>query len=321
MKRFTQRLQFLLQDFFGVSPKEARGIAFLLCFSLGFLVFPIAFQQWVLPLTVSPDTEVPQQLLDSLLKDLAPRNTPPAARDTTPATVSLQPFNPNTASEDELKGVGIPSFLARRIVHYRTKGGKFRDSGDLRKIYDFPDTLFRKLQPYVVLRPPVPDKKPGTVLSSPKERAQTVSPTPPVLRPAAHPLVPFDINTADSTQLIRLKGIGSGRARIILNFRNALGGFHSTKQFEEIYGMDSTALSQLQQYARILSPVRQLPVNTIPLTALLQHPYARGNKRWATLLIRYRDQHGPFASAEDFNNIRAMDPDFMEKLTPYLHFD
>ena len=102
-------------------------------------------------------------------------------------------------------------------------------------------------------------------------------------------LQPFDINTADTTQLIALKGIGSKLANRIITYRDNLGGFLSAEQYNGIYGLDSINLAQLITYARVQSPVRNTPINTASAADLDRFPFI--SRRQAEVIVNYRNQH------------------------------
>lgn len=52
-----------------------------------------------------------------------------------PTTVSLARFNPNIADSVIFCRLGLPGWMARNILRYRSKGGKFHKAEDFRKIY------------------------------------------------------------------------------------------------------------------------------------------------------------------------------------------
>ncbi|UFH57017.1 helix-hairpin-helix domain-containing protein [Spirosoma sp. KNUC1025] len=137
-------------------------------------------------------------------------------------------------------------------------------------------------------------------------------------RPAKPVLQPFDINTADTAQLIALRGIGATLAGRIVKFRDALGGFISTDQFRDIYGLDSLALEELQKFGKIWSGVRKIPVNTATVEELDRHPFL--SRRQAQVIVSYREQHGAFTSAGSLKPIRILDARTIEKIAPYLEF-
>lgn len=320
------RINRFLQDFFSVSPKEARGIAGLLIISAMVLLFPVFFKHYLFRRT--PEEIAEEKIfLDSLVKAIASgeKENSAVALQGQPPVITLKEFDPNTATQAEMESLGIPRFLARRIATFREKGGVFRKKEDLNRIYDFPPGLFRELEPYVrigaaYLPPetgPAGARTGHAYSGSAGERQRLQSPG----RDYTRTIVPFDINKADTTSLKRLKGIGSARARTIVNYRNSLGGFYSQSQYPRIYGLDSVALSQLKQYALVLTPPRRIPINQVSLEHFLLHPYARSNRKLSEAIIRYREQHGAYRSREDLEKVISVTPGFLDMLAPYLDFD
>ncbi|MDB5240573.1 MAG: transporter, partial [Spirosoma sp.] len=129
---------------------------------------------------------------------------------------------------------------------------------------------------------------------------------------------PFDINTADTSQLIALKGIGSTLAARIVKYRDGLGGFITPEQFRDVYGLDSVALAELEKFGQIRSAPRKIPVNTASAEELDRHPFL--SRRQAQVIVNYREQHGAYTSAESLKPIRILDAKTIEKIAPYLEF-
>ncbi|WP_353721618.1 helix-hairpin-helix domain-containing protein [Dyadobacter sp. 676] len=228
-------------------------------------------------------------------------------------TTQIKPvdFNPNSASESELMGVGIPAFIARRIVKFRSRGGQFRRKEDLLKIYDFPPGLYTHLEKHIQIPRASPDAGTAAV---PKSGAQV-----PERQITQDSKRIFDINQCDTTTLIRLKGIGSKLAQRILKFRDALGGFHSNEQLGEVYGLDPVALSELKRHASVITPVKKIQINIATIEEISRHPYLK-NRKQVQILINYRQEHGPFGSLEDLRNAKALDDATLQKAKPYLSF-
>lgn len=227
--------------------------------------------------------------------------------------VRLFDFDPNTASITEFQDLGVPLFLAKRIDKFRSKGGKFREKKDLLTIYDFPSDLYQKLQKHIKFAAiaentsHLVDK--GRVKKNSGAWKKPIRPVTAV----------FDINKADTTELVKLRGIGSKLSLRIIKFRDGLGGFHSTVQYQEIFGLDSVAIAELNRYARVLSPVRKTNINEISAEDLGRHSYVR-NKKLAAIIINYRSQHGPFRSLDDLRKVKVIDENILNKLEPYLSF-
>ncbi|MBB3839777.1 competence ComEA-like helix-hairpin-helix protein [Runella defluvii] len=319
-----QRLLVAIRDEFGVSRSQARGFMVLaalmvLCWFGPFLVGRL------LPLPSSEISQADRQTADSLvavLESIQPEqptyspknyaNYPSKTPESPRPLPEPFPFDPNTATIQQLQALGMPTFIAERIEKYRSKGGKFRKKEDLQRIYGLQPTLYQRLERYISL--PAPSERNATTAAS----APTSSlPAPPAFAKKAAP-APFDINTADTTQLIRLKGIGSKLAARIVKFRDGLGGFISVTQYNEIFGLDSLALSELNHWAAVRTPVQKININTASAEDIDRHPYI--SKRQAEIIVRYREQHGAYKSAQELLNIKILDEKLVSKIAPYLAF-
>lgn len=342
MKRLLQEIA----DYFAIGYNEARGVLLLLLITFIVLLGTLLYRQFW-PNTIRDTTAADQRKLDSLVALMRTegaddqrfreqRRQGYASRLDDDATTAERyrevkpfPFDPNTVSVAGWQQLGLPRWLAQRIDKYRSKGGRFRKKEDLLRIYDFPPEAYEQLEAYIQLPGNVPSESSPSVAARPSTDnvptgapGNVPSPTPtatPVRERYTKPVPqPFDINTADSTQLIALKGIGSKLAARILRYRDDLGGFVSTAQYAEIYGLDSINLAQLTTYARIQSPVRKTPINTASAADLDRFPFL--SRRQAEVIVNYRNQHGAYTSPESLKAIRILDARTIERLTPYLVF-
>ncbi|QKZ13110.1 helix-hairpin-helix domain-containing protein [Spirosoma sp. KUDC1026] len=324
------RFQSLVRDYFGLSHREVRGFLVLLLLIVFCLLIPFAYRFLV---TSEPaDTSLTdQRKLDSLvalMKTEEAKQPAFGAREQEKTTTErfsepkLFAFDPNTASVADWQQLGLPRWMAERIEKYRNKGGTFRRKEDLLKIYDFPAELYDQLEPYITLksaspadygnahtgRRPAFDRDEERVANRPAYTERYVKPA----------LQPFDINTADTAQLIALKGIGVTLASRIVKYRDALGGFYSTEQFREVYGLDSLALGELTKFGKIQTAARKVAINTASAEELDRFPFL--SRRQAQTIVSYREQHGAYTSADALKPIRLLDAKTIEKLTPYISF-
>ncbi|PRY37577.1 competence ComEA-like helix-hairpin-helix protein [Spirosoma oryzae] len=328
-----RKLQSLVSDYFRVSYHEGRGILVLIAFVVIALLTGVLYKRFV-PVRPVDTSVTDQKKLDSLLRLMQdeeankPQYGKNDTRDRTDAERFNEPkrrtgerfaFNPNTVSVADWQRLGLPQWLAERIDKYRSKGGQFRQKADLLKIYNFPPALYSELEPYITLPASAPENGRRPFADRPAAYSYTSGnrypERPHVERPV---LQPFDINTADSSQLVALNGIGPTSAGRILKFRNALGGFVSTNQFADIYGLDSVGRVELMRLGQIRSAPRRIPINTASAADLDRHPFL--SRRQAEVIVRYREQHGAFTSAESLKPIRILDAQTIEKIAPYLEF-
>jgi DNA uptake protein ComE-like DNA-binding protein len=173
-------------------------------------------------------------------------------------------IDPNSATLEELILSGFSLRVARTIVNYRKKGGKFRTPGDLKKIYGLTPEIFKSVEPAIRIDDPV--SRPATLITLPAT---------------------ININTADSMQLERLPGIGPVLARRIIRYRALLGGYYSPEQIREVYGItDSLFLIIRERLEADTTRIKKLNLNTIEEKELARHPYT--GKYVAAGIVRYR---------------------------------
>ena len=84
-----------------------------------------------------------------------------------PTTVSLARFNPNIADSVIFCRLGLPGWMARNILRYRSKGGKFHKAEDFRKIYGMTEKQYQTLLPYIHITPEDTETRTVQLYSSP----------------------------------------------------------------------------------------------------------------------------------------------------------
>lgn len=113
----------------------------------------------------------------------------------------------------------------------------------------------------------------------------------------------IDINTANTTQLKQLSGIGSSFAKWIVNYREKLGGYCETEQLLEVYRMDSVRFNDIKNYVKIDSTFipNKLRINSDAFKILLKHPYLEYDD--VKKIVNYREQKGIITSWEQLRNV------------------
>ena len=147
----------------------------------------------------------------------------------------------------------------------------------------------------------------------PKKSPAPPPPPPPVpQRPSI-----IELNTADSTDLVSVDGIGPVFAKRILAYRERLGGFHSTGQLREVFGIDEERFEKISAFVKTDSTyIRKINVNTAGVSDLKKHPYISPNV--AQGLVNYRKQHGTFRNVTDIRSCVLVSADLYRKIAPYL---
>lgn len=190
-------------------------------------------------------------------------------------------FDPNTVSLADLQRLGLSERQAASVENYRAKGGRFRSKADFQKMYVVSDTLFARLEPFIEI---------------PK----------------------LELNTADSTALVSLRGIGPYYARKILAYRDRLGGFYDIAQLCEIEGIDEERFAGLaDQVCTDTSKLRRLDLWHAPDSLLARHPYL--GPKGARSIVRYRTLYDSTRwTPSDLVKERVLSEENIEKLKKYI---
>ena len=126
-----------------------------------------------------------------------------------------------------------------------------------------------------------------------------------------------ELNTADTTLLKQVPGIGTTFARRIVGFRRLLGGYASVSQLQEVYGLNPERYAALKGWFRAdTSRLRRLDINALPMDSLARHPYI--NYRQARAISRLVRQKGRIYSWEMLRLLEEFSPEDEERLRPYL---
>jgi DNA uptake protein ComE-like DNA-binding protein len=123
------------------------------------------------------------------------------------------------------------------------------------------------------------------------------------------------LNTADTTQLKMIPGIGPYYARKVVQYGERLGGYVSVDQLDEIEGFPLDAKDYL--VIQNAHP-RQLNVNRLSLNELRRHPYI--NFYQARAITDYRRLHGSLKSLQDLRLSKEFPPEEIERLAPYVAY-
>jgi len=184
-------------------------------------------------------------------------------------------------------------------------------------MYGLEDRVYARLAPFIQLPEELPQRgpRPGYATSqAPGGEAAGKLPRKP------HYLRPFDLNLADTTQLMQIRGIGRGRAKWVVQQRNLLGGYVHEDQLDDIFVLrDAPDLRDSLRKYTFVAPgfvPEQVPVNTASFDEMYGHPYIR--KGLARMIVAYRQQHGPFKTVEDLKAMPRLKPEDWEKMRPYI---
>lgn len=222
--------------------------------------------------------------------------------------VEVFPFDPNTADSTELLRLGLRPWQVRNVYKYRAGGGIYRRKEDFARLYGLTVKDYRRLEPYIRIGQ---DYQPA---------AKLVDDRPFGIDSVIYPkkidsTQRIVLNTADTTVLRTVPGIGKHFAHEIMKYSRRLGGYVSVDQLDEIdyFPQESKRYFIIQQPAP-----QQLNLNQLTLSQLRRHPYI--NFYQAKAIVEYRRLHGPLKSLHDLRLSRDFPPEQIARLEPYVSF-
>jgi len=286
-QEFNKRLKF--------STKEKRGGILVLVILVSVIVIPGFFYKYkkgpVIELTAFEDsviTEISNRRKADFEKKKYSQsdfNKKHPYKD-----VQLEPFDPDTLSLEGWQKLGLSEKQSEVILTYRDRIGGFVKIENLYEAFVLDSVRVNKWKPYLVFN------------AKPKRTEK------------------IELNSADKDALTKLKGIGPAYAERIIKYRDKLGGFYSSEQLREVFGIPTETLDAIIPLCKInQNALVKLKVNQLKIEELAVHPYI--NFKIAKVIINYREQHGSFKQADDFKKIQAFDEEFIEKIKPYLNFE
>lgn len=224
--------------------------------------------------------------------------------------IRMQVFDPNTVDSMTLLHLGFKPWQAKNMLKYRAKGGKYRKKEDLKKLYGMTDSMYLALTPYIYI-------KDSIVVDSARIDSVHMDSLPKWNSTKKDTIL--NLRTADTTELKLIRGIGSYRAKMIVRYREQLGGYARVEQIMEARGMDKVIADSILPHFYIDSVVvNKIPINHIRPEVLQRHPYL--NFEQAKAIYEYRRKHIRIKSAEELKKIKGISPTDIEKILIYLDF-
>jgi len=272
-----------LKNYLSVTKKEWNGLIVLFILIVLVLAAPYAWKKLH-----------PYQLVNPKGFDAAASRLHVADTDTAKYTdTRLFRFDPNNLPNTAWRKLGFSEHQVTIIKNYEAKGGRFYSKGDLKKIYSITDSDYKRIAPYINL----PEKS--------------------GYQPKTNAVV--EINTADTTKLTGIRGIGSGFATRIIRYRDRLGGFYRKEQLKEIYGVDSLMYLDIVPFIKVdVRKISKININHPDKDRLLVFPYLTYKQKNA--IVEYHTQHGDYTQLSDLKNIPIIDDVILRKIEPYISF-
>ena len=285
------------EDPFVISKRSKRGLLVLILASLGLIFFPRVYMFFHKEEALVINSEQISEF-ERTHKKFEKRNYSNYYSKKKKYKAPDSRFNPNTYSLSDWKNLGLSEKQSLVVLKFTSRG--IYSEQDLKRIFVIPDILFELIRDSVVY--------PERFQNSPNQES---------FKKQAKQITLINLNTADTTEFIKIYGVGAFYAKQIIRYREKLGGFFKKEQLFEVWKMTTDAYDKIKDHVFISEKdVKRININSVTIEELKVHPYLKWNQ--ANSIIKMRFQRNGFKNIEEIKESVLIDSETYEKLFPYL---
>jgi competence protein ComEA len=298
------------KDYFTFSRGERNGIIILIILILILIFAPFIYRSFIKSSPISNSNSLSKA--DSFFASLSIKpdesikhsiNTIENEEITTSKSLKCFFFDPNTVTVEELVQLGLSVKQANVIERYRSKGGRFFSPKDFSKVYVIDSLAFKRLKPWIKI-----DLQ--ALNTQPKTKKDTIS------YASKSPII-VELNSTDTVNLVKIKGIGKAYARRIIAYRNLLGGYTNIYQLNEVYGIKNELINTISSFITIDSTkIKLINLNLVSYEDLKKHPYISDYQ--AKAIIYYRNKVGSIKNINELIVNKILTYDKFKNIRSYL---
>ena len=224
-------------------------------------------------------------------------------------SIVMRPFDPNTATFEELRRLGLSKYEAVGLIKYRSGGKVFRIPEEITLCYTISDSLYRRLEPWIRIG--------RKYAIAPQEfRKGRIIPNP-------QPPQPFRIDTVSARYLQAIGALSKRQAESFIRWRD-LSGIYDMEELRACYVIDDSVATALEPY--VIFPERKAPPIDEPVelntadSATLRSVVGIGEKTVVTIL-NYRERLGGFVRVEQLAEVPGVTESNYEKILKQIYCD
>ena len=285
------------EDPFVISKRSKRGLLVLILASLGLIFFPRVYMFFQKEEAFVINSEKIAEF-ERTHKKFKKRNYSNYYSKKKKYKAPVSKFNPNNYSLSDWMNLGLSEKQSVVVLKFSSRG--IYSEQDLKRIFVIPDVLFELIRDSVVY--------PERFQNSPNQES---------FKKQAKQITLINLNTADTTEFMKIYGIGAFYAKQIIRYREKLGGYFTKEQLFEVWKMTTEAYDKIKDHVFISEKdVKRININSVTIEELKVHPYLKWNQ--ANSIIKMRIQRNGFKNIEELKESVLIDSETYEKLFPYL---
>ncbi len=285
------------EDPFVISKRSKRGLLVLILASLGLIFFPRVYMFFQKEEAFVINSEKIAEF-ERTHKKFEKRNYSNYYSKKKKYKAPDSKFNPNTYSLSDWMNLGLSEKQSVVILKFTARG--IYTEEDLKRIFVIPDVLFELIRDSVIY--------PERFQNSPNQES---------FKKQVKQITLINLNTADTTEFMKIYGIGAFYAKQIIRYREKLGGYFTKEQLFEVWKMTNEAYDKIKDHVFISEKdVKRININSVTIEELKVHPYLKWNQ--ANSIVKMRIQRNGFKNIEELKESVLIDSETYEKLFPYL---
>ena len=285
------------EDPFVISKRSKRGLLVLILASLGLIFFPRVYMFFQKEEALVINSEQIAEF-ERTHKKFEKRNYSNYYSKKKKYKAPDSKFNPNTYTLSDWINLGLSEKQSVVILKFTARG--IYTEEDLKRIFVIPEVLFELIRDSVVY--------PERIQNTPNQES---------FKKQAKQINLINLNTADTTEFMKIYGIGAFYAKQIIRYREKLGGFFKKEQLLEVWKMTPEAYDKIKDHVFISEKdVKRININSVTIEELKVHPYLKWNQ--ANSIVKMRIQRNGFKNIEEIKESVLIDSETYEKLFPYL---
>ena len=285
------------EDPFVISKRSKRGLLVLILASLGLIFFPRVYMFFQKEEALVINSEQIAEF-ERTHKKFEKRNYSNYHSKKKKYKAPDSKFNPNTYTLSDWINLGLSAKQSVVVLKFTSRG--IYSEEDLKRIFVIPDVLFELIRDSVIY----------------PERFQNSS-NQESFKKQVKQITLINLNTADTTEFMKIYGIGAFYAKQIIRYREKLGGFFTKEQLFEVWKMTPEAYDKIKDHVFISEKdVKRININSVTIEELKVHPYLKWNQ--ANSIVKMRIQRNGFKNIEEIKESVLIDSETYEKLFPYL---
>lgn len=283
----------LLKEYFSFTKGQRIAIVALLIF-----IVIMSSINFLMPYIIHPKEDIPtdelKQLMAKIKIDSSQNNYYSSKEKYIPTKLTPFNFNPNELDSNGFIRLGLRPKLAHTILNYRNKGGHFYNKEGFKKMYGLHEEEYQQLEAYISI--PASNQ----YQSKPKE------------------IISIELNSADTMQLNKLRGIGNKLSMNIVKYRTELGGFSKVDQLKEVWGISPETFEMIKGNCKVnLNTIKKINLNEATFAEINVHPYLKGEI--AKSLVNFRKEHNyKIDNLSQIKEIELINGEIFRKIVPYL---